>query len=89
MRSKSVTQASHGSFRVERAAGVGDGIDPGAESVIKETLQKAFYASEDRSSSTLTVEAHSTCKAISRSQFSGIDARIMPSRRSKGSDKIV
>jgi hypothetical protein len=68
---------------------MGDGIDPAAESVIKETLQKAFYASEDRSSSTLTIKGHSTYKAISRGQSLALDARIMPSRRSKGSDKIL
>jgi hypothetical protein len=62
-----------------------DGFIAGAEVVLKETLQLAFYASEDRSSPTLTMKVQSTYKA----NLVAVDARIMPRPRSTESDKIT
>jgi hypothetical protein len=73
-------QASCGIFRR-----IGNGFDTGAEAVLKETLQLAFYASADRSSSTLTMKVQSTNKA----KLAAADARIMPRPRSTESDKIT
>jgi hypothetical protein len=78
--SKSQMQASRSIVRR-----IGNGFDAGAEAVLKETLQLAFYASEDRSSSTLTMQVQSTYEA----NLGAVDARIMPRPRSTGGDKIT